>query len=82
MLSRNIRNRIKIPNRVAALAALSIVLGSIAHPEQLQMPDNQESLVQQNRNSSVDEAVTELAGVAVTAAKPVNLDISSLIFRF
>jgi len=82
MFSRTNRNRIKIPNGVAALAAIVVVLGSMAHPDHLKLADNQDSQTQQDKNSSVDESVSELVGVAVSAAKPVKLNISSLIFRF
>lgn len=82
MFFRTNRNRIKIPNGVAALAALVAMLGIIAHPDQLKLADNQVSLAQQEKNSTVDESVSELVGVAVSAAKPVKLKISSLIFRF
>jgi len=82
MLSRTIRNRPKIPNRVAALAAVLIVVSCIADPEQLKLADSHNSLTQQDSNSSVDETVNELVGVAVAAVKPANFNISKLIFRF
>lgn len=80
MISRS--NRSRIPYRLAAIAALALVLGSFALPEQPETNDPQEARAQADTNSSVDNTVTELVGVAVAAAKPFTFSISSLIFRF
>ena len=82
MINRSNRNRIEIPNGLAALAALAIVLGCIADPEQISIADSRKALAGEETNSSLDDTVTDLVGVAVAAAKPVTFSISSLIFRF
>jgi len=76
------RTRMKISNRIAAMAAMGLLLSSVAGPSLLTLKAAQNSVAQQENTSVTDETVTELVGVAVTAAKPVARNISSLIFRF
>jgi len=76
------RTRLKISNRIAAVAAMGLLLSSVADPSLLTLKTTQNSVAQQENTSVTDETVTELVGVAVTAAKPVARNISSLIFRF
>jgi len=82
MLYRRTRTRLKISNRIAAVAAMGLLLSSVVDPSLLTLKDAQNSAAQQENSSVADETVTELVGVAVTAAKPVARNISSLIFRF
>jgi hypothetical protein len=73
------RNRLKIPNRIAGLAAILLLVSSVVAPVN---PDSQTTLAQQLNEAVVEEAVTELTTVAVAVTKPAAATISSLIFRF
>lgn len=73
------RNRIKIPNSIAALAAILLLVISVADPGN---PNAQNIMAQQTSENVVDETVAEIETVAATARKPATFNISSLIFRF
>lgn len=73
------RNRIKIPNRIAALAAILLLVTSVSDPHN---PDEQTTLAQQQKDNVVDETAAEYATVAAAMHKPGSFNISSLIFRF
>ncbi len=82
MLLRKIKNRLKIPNRIAAMAAIMLLMSSFVDSTHLTTNATQSSVEQNVTVSNADEAVTDLVTVAVTAAKPASINISSLIFRF
>ncbi|MDZ4730972.1 MAG: hypothetical protein SH820_13625 [Xanthomonadales bacterium] len=76
------RNRIKIPNHVAVLAAIILLVSSVATPTSQSSTAAGTSLTQQLNDAVVEPAVIELATVAATVSKPATFTISSLIFRF
>ncbi len=73
------RHRIKIPNRIAVLAAIMLLVSSVVGTGE---PDAPNTMAQQLNDTVVEGAVTELATVAAAVSKPAASTISSLIFRF
>jgi hypothetical protein len=72
------KNRLKIPNRVAALAAVTLLVTGVAGPGN---PDDQ-LITAQQVTDAVEETTAELATAAASVRKPGSFNISSLIFRF
>ncbi len=85
MIYHRLKNRPKIPNRVAALAAILLLLSSLAVPTL--DPTNKLSGMQVENmltegDSLAEESIAELVGVSPPARAPKSFNISSLIFRF
>ncbi len=74
-----IKNRLKIPNRVAALAAILLLVSSVADTDK---SDTQTMTAQQMSEAVIEETVNELATVTTTTSRRGSFNISSLIFRF
>lgn len=73
------KHRLKIPNRIAALAAILLLVSSVADTGS---PDAQSMTAQQMSEAVIEETVNELATVTASVPKSGSFNISSLIFRF
>jgi hypothetical protein len=89
MITLRKKYRLKISNRLAATAAVMLLVSSVADPVSLMPAQQSDALAavqatepaQQQENSTLEIAVSEIAS-AVGQSGASSLKISSLIFRF
>lgn len=77
--------RLRIPNRIAALAALLLLLTSITAPglnPNHNLGESQAENALTEASSLAEESITEMVGVSPATRARNNFNISSLIFRF
>jgi hypothetical protein len=79
-------SRIKVPDRIAAMAAVLLLVSSLAGPQALKPATGQDpSLgagIMASTASEMKSTETETVVMSTPARKSRSFDISSLIFRF
>jgi hypothetical protein len=84
-MQRGMKNRPRVSNRLAALAATVLLLSSVAGRSLVpdSDPANLQATVPETGSSTLaEESITEMVGVNPPSRPARNFKISSLIFRF